>query len=465
MSFASAIESIREAGIPSALQQFGSVLDAEWVDQALEETGAASVRRRKLAAPLVVWLVITMALFRDTAIRTLVNHLGLVLPSGSKAKKESRTVASSSVAESRQRLGERPLESIFRRCAEAWASAAAERDRWRGLSLFGLDGSTLNVEDTRENEEAFGRPSNQKGVGGYPQVRIVALMALRSHLLRGAAFGPCEGKATGEQTLARSLFEMVPDDSLLIMDRNFINYGALYRLAHDEEGRERPRHWLVRARSNLRWTSLRVLGPGDELVELEINRHARRNDASLPPRVRARAIHYQQRGFQPQTLLTSLVDEALYPAEEIVSLYHERWEVELGYDELKTHLLERKEALRSRTPTGVRQELWGILLAYNLVRRKILDVADQLGLPPTRFSFKNSLFVIRGFCYAHSLLTSPGVLPQALDQLAEMLSVLVLPERRTDRRYERQVKLKMSVYKRNPGRRTSPTSPPEKGAP
>lgn len=456
MELVAAIRSLLEAGIPAAMKEFGSILDARWIEEALEETGTASVRNRKLPAQLIVWLVIAMALFRDCAIRTVVIQLRLVLPSERKANKQgSKTVASSSVTQGRARLGEEPMRAIFRRSGQAWSEPAADADRWRGLSLWGLDGATLNVPDTDDNEAAFGRPGTGREQSGYPQVRLVALMAVRSHLLRSAAFGPCRGKKTGEQTLAQKLWGDVPDESLVLMDRNFINYGVLYRLAHDDEGNARQCHWMVPAKANLKWKTLKALGPGDELVELTISSQARKKDPGLPRKMRARAIRYQLRGFRPRILLTSLLDPEQYPAEEVIPLYHERWETEIGYKEIKTNLLEREEALRSRTAQGVRQEVWGVLLAYNLVRRKMLDVADRVGLPPTRISFKNSLHVIRGFCIAHAWFLVPGSLPRALEQLDEMLSVLVLPERRPERHYERHVKIKMSGYKRNKGRQSA----------
>jgi hypothetical protein len=207
----------------------------------------------------------------------------------------------------------------------------------------------------------------------------------------------------------------------------------------------------VRAKSNLKWKTLAVLGPGDEIIELTTSSHARKKDPNLPRKIRARAVRYQIKGYGPRVLLTSLLDLDAFPAEEIARLYHERWETELGYKELKVDVLRRKEALRSRKAQGVRQELWGILLAYNLVRRKMLDVADRLEVPPTRISFKHSLQVIGGFCYSHAWLAAPGTLPKGLEYLDEMLSVLLLPERRSERRYPRHVKIKMSGYKRNRG--------------
>jgi hypothetical protein len=101
------------------------------------------------------------------------------------------------------------------------------------------------------------------------------------------------------------------------------------------------------------------------------------------------------KGFRPQTLLTSMLDATSYPADEIRELYHERWELELGYDEIKTEMLEREEAIRSRSPEGVRQELWGVFLAYNLVRLEMERIADEAGIEPRRVSFVTALRFIR----------------------------------------------------------------------
>jgi hypothetical protein len=455
MPLADSVASILESDIPAAFERFGGALDAQWIDQALAETGTASVRRRKLTAPTVVWLVIGMALFRDRSIAEVVTHVGLVLPSERRERHGAgTTVAPSAIPQARYRVGAAPLRAIFIRTAEHWAGAAADEDRWRGLALYGVDGTTLRVPDTDENREAFGLPPSSRGQSGYPQVRLVALMALRSHLVRAVAFGRYSGKQTGEHSLARQLWPLVPDQSLVIVDRGFIDYGLFYRLSHDEQGSVLPgKHWLVRAKKNLRWKTLEVFGKGDELVELSLSSEARRKDPGLPRTMVARAIRYHLKGFRPQTLLTSLTDPELYPCLEVAALYHGRWELEVGYDEVKTHLLERQESLRSLKAEGIRQEIWGIMLAYNLVRKEMLAVAGAAGVPPLRVSFRHSLQFIRLFCLVEAWACAPGNLPSRLATLHEtMASLLILPERRPARRYKRHVKIKMSAYKRNPGR-------------
>ena len=280
-------------------------------------------------------------------------------------------------------------------------------------------------------------------------------MAVRSHLLRGAAFGPFRGKETGGQTLAEELRPLTPDESLTIYDKGFLNYGALWRHHHDDEGQPTNRHFLIRAKTNLKWKTLAVFGPGDELVEVTLSSQSRKKDPGLPRKMRLRVVSYQVQGWPERKLMTSLLDPEQCPARELAALYHERWETEIGYAELKTTMLQRKESLRSKKPDGVRQEIWGILLAYNLVRQMILEAADEADLPPTRISFKNALHLVRTFCTMNAWHAPAGTMKTELQMLREMLAVLILPERRPERRYPRHVKIKMSGYKRNPGRTNS----------
>jgi len=455
MSLSDSLNSILTEDIPTAFSRFGRLLDAEWIHEALEETGTASVRRRKIPAELVVWLVIGMAMYRDQAISVVVKHLGLTLPSqrNKNGPAGGTSVVPGAIPAARYRVGAAPMEHIFKRTALTWAIAAAEKQPWKGLSLFGVDGTTLRVQDTDENREVFGLPPSSRGQAGYPQTRIVTLMALRSHLIAGVAFGPCRGKKTGEQTLARQLWPQLPEKSLTIVDKGFMDYGLFYRLSHaDAQSVTGLKHWLTRAKKNAAWKTLEVLGEGDELVELTFCHAARKRDPELPRTMVARAINYQVAGHDPQTLLTSLLDAELYPALEVAALYHERWELEVGYDELKTDMLERKESLRSKKPEGVEQEIWGIMLAYNLVRTEILDVAAAAGVEPTRVSFRHTLQLVRVLCLVQAWTSPPGTIPKLITAHLEMMKSLILPERRSERRYERHVKIKMSSYKRNPGR-------------
>jgi len=452
MNLEETLQEILDQGVPAAFEQFGQVLDGQWVEEALLETGSASIRRRKLPAELLIWLVIGMALFRDRCIQEVAAHLQLALP-GKKGEPSRNTVVPSAIPQARERLGWEPIEAIFHRTGEAWAEPGGREHAWHGLLLYGTDGTTLRVPDSEENEAEFGRPGTGRGQSGYPQVRLVTLMALSTHILRGAAFGPCTGQGNGEVSLAKKLWGQVPDHSLSIIDRGFLSYGLFWHLQQSGEAR----HWLVRTKKNLKWTVLEELGEGDYRVQLKLSKESRAKDPSLPETMECRAIQYQLDGGDQQVLFTSLLDIAHFPAEDVIKVYHERWEIELGYGEIKTQMLERKEALRSRKAYGVRQEIWGILLAYNLVRFKMLRLAKHAGVEPKRISFTHSLRLIRLFCITTAWTSSPSNLPKRLPDLDDMLPLLILPERRPDRRYPRHVKIKMSGYKRNKGRTPKPT--------
>lgn len=426
---------------PASFEMFSRALDPHWVADALQATGTATVRRRKLPAEQVVWIVIGMGLFRDRSIQEVVHHLDLVLPQTS-APTRRTVVTSSAVVQARDRLGAAPLADLFDRTATHWAGAAADLHRWHGLAVYGVDGSVLRVADTPENESTFGRPRSGRGSAGYPQLRLVVLMVLRAHLLAAICLGPW---SVGEVTLAEPLWAKLPDRSLTILDRGFLSYALLHRLATG--GSER--HWLIRAKSQLKWHAVRRLGPHDQLVHITLPRRARRADPQLPETLLVRAVRYQRRGFRPQTLLTSLLDPGAYPAAELAALYHERWELELGFDEIKTHALEREESLRSRVPERVLQEVWGLAIAYNLVRLHMAQVAQRAGVSPCRISFRHALLLMRGF-WLTAWVTRPGNLPHRLEGLHQELALLILPPRRP-RRYPRAVKIKMSNYPRNKG--------------
>jgi len=338
------------------------------------------------------------------------------------------------------------MEWLFRRVAGAYASSPGV-ETYAGLELFAVDGSCARLQDSDKNFEHFGKPGGRGGAGdaGYPQLRLAALMNLRTRLLVDASFGPYK---TSEQELARELWSSVPNDSLVILDRGFINYEVFASLLDSGDNK----HLLVRARADLKYEELEQLADGTVTARIRPTQAVRRAHPDIRESITVRVVHYQHDGGKPSRLFTTLLDPEQHPAQALVDLYHERWEIEIGFDELKTHMLERKECLRSKTPEGVEQELWGLLLTYNLVRREMLLAAESHELPPQRISFRSSLLWIRNF-WAGAWTMSPGKIPKHLGDFRSTLDVLILPLRRSGRRFPRHVKIKMSNFKRNRGRR------------
>lgn len=421
---------------PLNLELFQRNISPEWVESALQATGTATMRKRRLPAEQVVWVVLGMALFRDRPLEDVVSKLDLALPSA------GRTIARSSIAQARKKLGSEPLRWLFELCSEKWSQQSAERHQWRGMSVYAMDGTSFRVPDSAENRETFGGHRARGGThSAYPMVRMASLMIVSSHVLVGASFGAYEG--TQELQFARPLLEKIPKNSLTVLDRGF--FGAPFLKAIESVP---SRNWLVRGRTNMSVRVVKNLGPRDELVEFKTSHHALEQDPSLPETFLARRINYKKTGFDRVILLTSLFDAEQFPRDELIELYHQRWEIELGYDEIKTELLEREEAIRSKTPDGVRQELWGILLVYNLIRVEMERTAREAKVEPNRISFVESLRLIRDEWMWLAVSQNPGAIPGKLRDLRANIQRYVLPPRRTKRRYPRVVKIKMSNYGR-----------------
>lgn len=424
--------------LPASFEGLKSHIDAVWIEAALQAQGVAKLRRRKLPSEQVVWLVIGMALYRNLPIEKVVHQLDLVLP---EPDGDPGRVSKGAIPPARERIGAEPLAQLFGMVARAWGIDSAERHRWRGLKVFGADGTTLRVPDSASNRKAFGLPKGKGRSASYPQVRGVALMVLGSHVFFDFAFG---SHRIGEQRLVEPLLKKIPDQSLVILDRAFIDYERLY--GFQQEGRRR--HWLVRLRKGLRWKVKQRLGSGDSLVEIRFSYAVRKKHPDLPESFQARVVTSKRPGFRSRTLLTSLLDPKVYPATEVATLYTQRWELEIGFDEVKTHTLEREETLRSETPEGIEQELWGVAIAYNLVRREMEAVAKAMNVPPIQISYRSTLLFMRDL-FLWAPLDTPGRLPERLKRVHEDIRRMVLPPRLAGRTYPREVKIVWSHYARN----------------
>ena len=434
-----------EAVGPISVETFAKSIDSAWVEDVLETTGKASVRRRGFPAELAVFLVIGMALFADRSIDDVVNHLGLVLPTKKK-------LARSAIPQARARLGSEPIKLLFRKASALWREGLGAKT-WRGLSVFAVDGSCLKVQDSDDNYQAFGKATGGKSEAGYPQVRVGCLLDVSQRMLVDAEFGPYK---TSELDLAQTLWPQIPEHSVTILDRGFNAYPVIAAVVDEQ----RSKHILIRLRSDMKFELVRELPDGSCLAVLLPDRPVRAKHPDIRKEVRGRIITYQHADGKPSRLFTTLVDHERFPATDLVLLYHERWEIELAYDELKAHLLHQKESLRSKTPDGVAQELWGIFLAYNLVRREMAMAAVEFDVEPNRMSFQNSLLTIRMFFERSAWIAPPTKLQSRLAEMRQYLVVdlLILPERRSDRRYPREVKVAQSRYPRK--KRLGPPRPP-----
>jgi hypothetical protein len=427
---------------PAGLGVLTGEISPGMVDQVVELAGCGEKRRRLLPARTVVYFVLGLCLFSGadsmappgyrSVMRWLTNglrHLDgvVVLPT------------SSALTRARQRLGVRPLELLFGLRRGPLAAAGTPGAFAFGLRLVAWDGTGIDAADTAANAAAFG------GVqGGGPQLRLLALIECGTHALIDAVF---DGVArASEHKLARRLLPALGPGMLLLADRNFPGW-ELWGLA---AGTGADLAWRIK--KNLVFPPLAVLPDGSflsvmptpaENLRLGQARAAGRVPPGRPEGHTVRIIEYTITAraaggttrTEPFRLATTLLDHQRAPAADLAALYHQRWESENGYAELKTRLRGAAFILRSKSPELARQELFAFLTVYQALCTLKAQAAQQAGIDPDRISFTVTVRVARDHAASHALLT-PHTLGLARRQAISDLLADILPRRR-DRYYER----------------------------
>lgn len=404
------------------------VIPPKTVHAVFAELGVRTPRVRKLRLELLVWLVIAMNLYAEVSIEEalakLVRGLRLLWPE----EEEYLSVLpnKSAICYRRRQLGVRPMRHLLQRVCRPLATSETPGAFLNGLRLMALDGHTQDLPDTPENAAVFGRPTSRRGDSAFPQVLCVSLGECGTHAIVDTSFWPCR---TGERRGARRLLRSVTPAMLILMDRGFYSYELV------REIRSRGAHVLVRIITSVQTETVRRLPDGSTLVRL-VPRDGKRRRAGEQQELRL--IEYTL--TEPHTpkegpryrLLTTLLDHEAFPAHTLACAYHERWEFELTVDEQDTHQLGQhhpSSPLRSRTPAGVIQELYGLMLAHYTIRALMHEAALQAGTDPDRLSFTRSLRVIQD-AVSDFEQADPALLPLLLERLLRELASKTLPERR-----------------------------------
>jgi hypothetical protein len=412
--------------------RLGEQLPAEWIEGALRYTGKASIRRRRLPAEQVVWLVIALAIYRHRSVRQVLAELELALPDW-----DDTCVTDSAVTQARQRLGEEPLAWLFSVSSRYWSAQSSSAD-FCGLQLFAMDGTTLKLADSPENRAHFDSPHFAEGaLASYPHARLVSVSALHTQIVIAAEFGPY---SQGEMKFALNLQSQIPDHSLTVFDKGFLAAELLHGLS--STGKER--HFLIPTKTNTRW--ILVSGDADDgIVEMRVSAAARKRDPSLPTTWRARAISTVTPTGKAGYLLTSLCDSRLYRADAVRNCYQARWRIETSYREIKQTMMGMALSLRSQSVAATRQEIWGILIAYNLVRLEMARTAEEAKCAPNEVSFVFALGVFQLEMMHAASERSLGNLPGTIRRMRERM-ILELNVYRPDRNFDRVAKAKPQRY-------------------
>jgi hypothetical protein len=408
------------------------------VDEVIGLSGCREKRQRLLPARAVVYFVLGLCLFSGadscappgyrSVMRWLTNgvrHLhGLALPT------------SSALTRARQRLGSKPLELLFDLRRGPLAGEGAAFAFAFGLRLVAWDGTGIDVADTPENIREFGVTQ-----GGNPQIRLLALAECGTHAIIDAAFDGVE-KAS-EHKLARRLLHALGPGMLLLADRNFAGHelwGLVTAAGADMAWRIKKNLVLPPARVLSDGSFLSVMPTPAENIRLGQARAQGKSLQGLPEGHLVRVIEYAvtvttadgRTRTEPFRLATTLLDCERAPAAQLAAIYHERWEIENSYGELKTRLRGAGFILRSRTPDLACQELFAFLTVYQALRALGAEAATLAGTDPDRVSFTVTVRVARDHAAA---IRRPGRDQARREAISDILASL-LPKRR-DRQCER----------------------------
>lgn len=429
---------LESQGADYVVEALANELEPAWLGEALRESARTRQRRRVLPEDFMLWFVIVLGLFRRVSYANLLEKVDGSWWTNSRWSPD-KPPTTSAVTKARDRLGVAPVRHLWQRSAGEWGRSSPGLI-FHGRRVKALDGSTFKTPDTAENREHFGKPGASRGQAAYPQMRAALLVDIGARLVEAERHAPYQAC---EIQLARELLSQITAGWLVLLDRHFLAYDFLWDL------HARGADLLVRVPDNIKPRLVRRLGPGDAIVEVSIPRHYRRERPDMPRIWVLRMISYRPAGGKETIrLFTTLIDESI-TRDELAALYHERWEEESVIDEIKTHLcgcqtVNQAVVFRSRTPARVEQEWYGLLLAYNAVRKLMSAAACAVDLCPCRLSFTGAVERLREAAYEMMRLPVRQ-LPARYARLLMQVGRTIVPER-PGRKNPRAVKIKMSKF-------------------
>jgi hypothetical protein len=415
---------------PGHLGELTQQVPFEMIDAVLAQTRCLQRRVRDLPSRVVVYLLLAGCLFAELGYRQVWQRLVAGLD-GLPVADPSETA----LTKARRRVGPQPLRALFDLLRGPAASMAGQV-RWRGLLVCAIDGSILFAADSAANLARFSKQrGGRTGGSSYPMLRLVTVMACGTRSVMDAVFGPI---TRGETTYAKDLLTRLPAGVLLLADRNFAA-GHLLKIVTGRQA-----HLLVRAKTGRGGPKLPVLHrfADGSFRSVFGGQPVRVIDAKISIATKAGTATGVYR------LITTLLDAHAYPATAMLRLYHERWEIETAYLEIKSSILGGR-VLRARTPQGVDQEIHALLVTYQILRTAMTDATNSAtnsatSTDPDRASFTIALNAARDqVVQAAGVITDTDI--DLIGKIGRLVLDNLLPERRL-RINTRTVKRAISKY-------------------
>ena len=367
-----------------AVSLLARVYPTKIVDSILNEQGLSSKRVRSFPATAGVYYCMGLSLYPEQAYESVFQAVSQGLAWRSPGAHSGDGVVKSAISKVRTKLGSAPLEKLVQTCCQPLGRIDAHPQAFFAKRrIVALDGSTLELPDERANAQAFGYPGSRTGWAAYPHARCAILVECATHAVLAAELGPYN---TPERELCLPLFKRLEPGMLCLADRGFNGFEVW------QQALSSGADLLWRMAKDRQFPVVKLLSDGTYISQIRPSRNRAKGDAKSMDKntapISIRVVEYELPN-QPERyrLVTSLLDEHEAPGLELAALYHQRWQVEAVFDELKTHLNQNRRVLRSKTPALVRQEFFGWILAHYAVRWLMHEAADQAGILHAELSF------------------------------------------------------------------------------
>lgn len=422
---------------------FSDVLTEEEIEDAFDDQDSwfAQDEDDIFTPSLTLWAFLSQVLHKEeqrSCLAAVARIFVLLVALGRKpcAKKND------AYCKARAKLPEVVIERLTTRIADGCEMQVPEQWLWKGRHVKLADGTTVSMPDTPANQEVYPQQASQQEGLGFPVARMVVLMSLATAMLCGIAIGPYSGKQTGELALLRGLVDQLDPGDILLTDRYFCSYFMIAMLlARNVEFVSRLHH--ARKEDTYR---IKRLGKRSYLVEWSRPAKPEWMDEEtyrqMPESIILRQIevNVHQPGFRVESLVivTTLTDTKEYSNDDIAELFHKRWLVELDIRAIKCTL--GMDVLRCKTPEMVCKEIWTCLLAYNSIRKTMLQAAKKHKLSPRQLSFANALQTMAASWGTLPTLDQPKISEMINTQIDSLISQLVAKPERANRVEPRAVK-------------------------
>ena len=384
-----------QIGSSFSLAPFDRILQP-LIEEVLIEEGQDKYRKGTVLIPkLLIWLVLALTLRRDLNYHKVLNWLVsgfrwvlLLLPA------QSNIVQDGAISHARVKLGVHVFQILFAKLAASFQQFEPD---FHGLVSVAFDGSTGTMPDTKANVDQFNKPKSGRGQAAFPQLRMMTLLAVSVRLILNVTYAPYCGKGTGERALLLEILEQIVLTNLLfLLDAGLYAFELLQKIG------QKGQKFIVKAPAHVKLKPSQYLSDGSYLAQLtkkvpdlEAPKTKSGRQRWKKVNLMVRVIRFEIPGFRPVTLITNIFEPTI-TARDIALHYHKRWDIEIAYDEIKTHQCatlkgQSPTIFRSKRPDLVAQELYAMLIMYNLVRLLIAQAAAQHGKDPRLISFLDAL--------------------------------------------------------------------------